>query len=68
APARTPNDIVARLNSDIVKVLHSTETQDRLIALGCEPVGNSSREFAAFVSAERDKWAKVIKQAAIKLD
>ncbi len=68
APARTPNEIVARLNSDIVKVLRGTETQDRLITLGCEPVGNSSREFAAFVSAERDKWAKVIKQAGIKLD
>lgn len=68
APARTPNDIVTRLNSDIVKVLRSTETQDRLIVLGCEPVGNTSREFAAFVSSERDKWARVIKQAGIKLD
>ena len=68
APARTPNDIVTRLNSDIVKVLRSAETQDRLIALGCEPVGNTSREFAVFVSSERDKWARVIKQAGIKLD
>ncbi len=68
APARTPPDIVARLNSDIVKVLRSTETQERLITLGCEPVGNASAEFAAFISAERDKWAKVIKQAGIKLD
>ena len=68
APARTPNEIVTRLNGDIVKVLRSTETQDRLIALGCEPVGNTSREFATFVSTERDKWAAVIKQAGIKLD
>ena len=68
APARTPNEIVTRLNGDIVKVLRSPETQDRLIALGCEPVGNTSREFATFVSTERDKWAAVIKQAGIKLD
>jgi tripartite-type tricarboxylate transporter receptor subunit TctC len=68
APARTPNEIVARLNADIVKVLRSAETQDRLIALGSEPVGNSPREFAAFVAAERDKWAKVIKLSGIKLD
>ena len=68
APARTPESIVTRLNGDIVKVLRSAETQDRLIALGCEPVGNVSREFAAFVSTERDKWAAVIKQAGIKLD
>jgi len=68
APARTPNEIVIRLNSTIVKALRSTDTQERLIALGCEPVGNTPREFAAFVSAEHDKWAKVIKQAGIKLD
>ncbi len=68
APARTPADIVARLNGDIVKVLRSNETQERLIALGCEPVGNAASAFAAFVSAERDKWARVIRVAGIKLD
>ena len=68
APARAPQEIVARLHADIVKVLRGSETQERLIALGCEPVGNATHEFAAFVSAERDKWAKVIKQAGIKLD
>ena len=68
APARTPESIVTRLNGDIVKVLRSAETQDRLLALGCEPIGNASREFAAFVSTERDKWATVIKLAGIKLD
>lgn len=68
APARTPDEIVARLNGEIVKVLRSTEVQERLIALGCDPVGNTSREFAAFVGSERDKWAKVIKQAGIKLE
>jgi len=68
APARTPGEIVMRLNSTIVTALRSADVQARLIALGCEPVGNTSREFAAFVSAERDKWAKVIRQAGIKLD
>ena len=68
APARTPNEIVARLHADIVNVLRSPETQDRLTALGSEPVGNTPQVFAAFVSSERDKWAKVIKQAGIKLE
>lgn len=68
APARTPNEIVSRLNGDIVKALRSADIQDRLITLGSEPVGNSSQAFAVFVSTERDKWAKVIKQAGIKLD
>lgn len=68
APARTSPAIVTRLNSDIVKVLRGPDTQERLLALGCEPVGNTPQAFAAFVRAERDKWAQVIKQAAIKLD
>ena len=68
APARMPQDIVTRLHGDIVKVLRSTETQDRLIALGCDPVGNSPREFSVFVASERDKWAGVIKRAGIQLD
>jgi len=68
APALTPGEIVMRLNSTIVNALRSADVQARLIALGCEPVGNTSREFEAFVSAERDKWAKVIRQAGIKLD
>ena len=68
APARTPNEIVARLNGDIVIVMRGTETQDRLIALGCEPVGNAPGVFAAFVRAERDKWGGVIQRAGIRLD
>jgi tripartite-type tricarboxylate transporter receptor subunit TctC len=68
APARTPQEIITRLNSDIVKVLRSPQTQERLIALGCERVGNAPREFAALVSAERGKWANVIKRSGIKLD
>lgn len=68
APARMPLEIIARLHGDVVKVLRNAETQERLIALGCEPVGNSPREFSAFVASERDKWAGVIQRAAIRLD
>ena len=68
APARTPAGIVARLHGDIVNALRTPDTQDRLIALGSEPVGNASREFAAFVRAERDKWLVVIQRAGIKFD
>ncbi|MBM3344835.1 MAG: tripartite tricarboxylate transporter substrate binding protein [Betaproteobacteria bacterium] len=68
APAHVPPTIVARLNAEMVKVLRGGETQERLIALGSEPVGNTPREFAAFIAAERDKWAGVIKQANIRLD
>lgn len=68
APARTPPDLVARLNREIVRVLQLPEIRERLLSQNTEPVGNSSREFAAFIRSEHDKWAAVIKQANIKLD
>jgi tripartite-type tricarboxylate transporter receptor subunit TctC len=68
APARTPIPIVARLNTELVRVLHDPQMRRALIARGSEPVGNSQAAFAAFVRSERDKWAKVIRQAGIRMD
>lgn len=68
APAHTPAAIVARLNTELVRVLRDPQTQKALIARGSEPVGNSQTAFAAFVGSEHDRWAKVIQQAGIRMD
>lgn len=68
APAGTPPAIVGRLNAEIVKALKTPEVRDRLLSQSTEPIGNSPREFAAFVKSERDKWAQVIKRAGIRMD
>lgn len=65
APARTPQPIVARLNSEVVKILQTRETRERLAAQGLEPVGGTPAEFHAYIAAEVAKWAKVIKHAGI---
>ena len=65
-PVRTPRPVVERLHAEIVKALPQPEVGARLAADGAEPVGSSSQDFAAHVRAERDKWAKVIKEAGIK--
>ena len=41
APAATPKDIVARLNSEVVKIIHSPEFKKRMDEIGAEPVGNT---------------------------
>jgi tripartite-type tricarboxylate transporter receptor subunit TctC len=68
APARTPPAIVNRLNADIVNVLHMPDIRERLLNQSSEPVGNSSAEFAAFIRSEHAKWARVVKEAAIRIE
>ncbi len=66
APARTPKDVIARINADVLKVIHSPELIEHLKAEGSDPVGDSPEQFAAFLREEAAKWSKVIKVASIK--
>jgi len=67
-PARTPRAVVERLHAEIIKALPQPEVGARLAADGAESVGSSPQEFAVHIKGERDRWAKVIKQAGIKGD
>jgi tripartite-type tricarboxylate transporter receptor subunit TctC len=66
APARTPQAIVTKLNTEIVRILHTQEVQVHLAADGSEPVGNTPQEFASHIKSEVAKWRKVITDAGIK--
>jgi tripartite-type tricarboxylate transporter receptor subunit TctC len=68
APAKTPQEIVNRLNSEIVRVLRESATRERLLALGADPVGNPPQQFAAFIKSEHYKWARVIREANIRAE
>lgn len=68
APARSPRDIVARLNTTIVKALQMPEVRDRLTGDGGEIVGNTPQEFTEFLKRDIARWAQVIKAAGIKLE
>ncbi len=67
-PAGVPRDIVVKLHEILAKSLKTPEAKQRLLALGALPSGNSPDEFAAFIKAETEKWAKVAKAAHISLD
>lgn len=68
APAGTPQEIVRRLSEESRRALTSPDIREKLHRAGNEPVGSSPAEFAAFVRAEYDKWAKVIKQAKLRIE
>ena len=68
APAGTPPDIVARLNTETVRILNTREMKERLLALGAEPAGNKPDEFAAFVRLEIQKYARVVKASGATAD
>jgi tripartite-type tricarboxylate transporter receptor subunit TctC len=68
APARTPAAIVARLNGAIVAVLGEESVRTRLAEQGAEVVASSPAAFAAFLRAETDRLAGVIRGANIRLD
>lgn len=66
APARTPQPILERLNQEFVNVVQQPDVAARLAADGAEAVGSSPQEFAAHITSEREKWAKVIAQTGIR--
>ena len=66
APAKTPRDVILKINADVIKIINSPELKERLKAEGSDPVGNSPEQFAAFLRSEVAKWAKVIKVAGVK--
>ena len=68
APAGTPADIVAKLNTEIVRIVRQPDLRDRLAAEGSVVVGDTSEEFTAFVKSEIARWGKVVKQAGIKAE
>jgi tripartite-type tricarboxylate transporter receptor subunit TctC len=68
APAKTPKPIVARLNEALVKVVRAPELKSQLEIQGYDPVGSSATEFSAFIRAESEKYAKVVKLSGAKVD
>jgi tripartite-type tricarboxylate transporter receptor subunit TctC len=66
-PAKTPPDIVARMNADSVAALQHASVKPRLEELGAEIVGSTPKGLAEHLQAEMNKWGPVIKDAKIQI-
>ena len=67
-PANTPRDIVARLNSEIVKILALPDVKQRLSEQGAEPAGTTPEQFSTYIRSEIDKYAGIIRKSGAKVD
>ena len=67
-PAGVPQAIIAKLHGEIVAMMAVPEIRERFLAQAAEPVGNRPAEYAAFIQSEITKWARVVKEAGLKID
>lgn len=65
APAKTPAEIISRLQAEIARGLKTPAVRERLTAMGAEPSGNTPEEFTGFLRSEIAKWSKVVKAAGL---
>ena len=68
APSATPRDVLARLNTEMVKVIQSPDFRKRMDEIGAEPIGNSAAQMAQQIQAETEKFAKLVKDAKVVIE
>jgi tripartite-type tricarboxylate transporter receptor subunit TctC len=68
APAGTPREAIARLHAEFTRALTAPDVREKMINLGAEPVGNTPAEFARYIRAEAEKYARVIQASGAKVD
>ncbi|NBR26964.1 MAG: tripartite tricarboxylate transporter substrate binding protein [Betaproteobacteria bacterium] len=67
APAKTPREVIDRMLAEVLKALKEPEVREKIGNLGAEPVGMPSDEFARFIVADIDKYARLGKRINLKL-
>jgi tripartite-type tricarboxylate transporter receptor subunit TctC len=68
APARTPREIINRINADVVKVLNTPEVKARVTAQGISVVAGTPEQLAALLKTELAKWTKVVKASGVTVE
>ena len=68
APARVPQPVLERLNTELVKTLKLPEVKERMAQQGAEPTPTTRQEFAAFQAAEFAKWTKAVREWGATLE
>src|SRR5207244_12710464 len=68
APAKTPSSIVERLSAETIRVLNLPEVKTQLAAQSIEALPGTSEQYRALIKRDTQKWAEVIRSAAVKIE
>jgi tripartite-type tricarboxylate transporter receptor subunit TctC len=68
APAGTPKDVIARVNTEVGKILQQPDVQDKLKGMGMQVMGAGPEPFASFIRSEGVKWGKIVRESGAKVD
>ena len=68
APAGTPDAIIARLNTEIVKIVKTQDMQERLRSFGLTPTGTSAEYLAKELAGDYEYWGKIVRDLNVKVD
>ena len=66
--AKTPPEVIAKLNEAFNKTLNDPDMRQKLIARGADPMPGTAAQFAAFLKAEYEKWGPIAKASGAKVD
>jgi tripartite-type tricarboxylate transporter receptor subunit TctC len=67
-PAKTPREIIDRLNAEVTKILAMPDVKTTLFNQGLDPAPGTPEQFGAYIKSERAKWARVIKESGAKAE
>ncbi len=67
-PAKTPPEIVNKLNAEITKALKNPAVLEKLAAQGAQPLGSTPEQYGAYLRSEIQRWGEVAKATGAKLD
>ena len=67
-PAGTPSGVIARLNTELDRIVHEAETKERFAAIGGEPIGGPPSTLASLIHEEIPRWRRVAKEAGIHIE
>ena len=68
APARTPPDVIAKLNNEVARVLKLNDVREVLTSQGTTPLATGPQETGRWLTEEKERWTKVVKESGFKLE
>lgn len=68
APSGTPQGVIAKLNSEVNRIINSPEIRDKFVMIGVDPTGGTQEQFAAILQRDIERWGKMVKVSGMRVE